>query len=118
MSSHKRARPGDDEGESHSTRTRDPEFWYEDGNIILIAEDTPFKVHRGMLMHTSEVLKDILSIPQPPVLDDSEMMDGIPIVRVSDTWKELSYMLSALYGGYKSALPHTWYQAHSFNMPC
>ena len=93
-------------------------LWFDDGNIILIAEDTPFKVHRGMLMHTSEVLKDILSIPQPPVLDDSEMMDGIAIVHVSDTWKDLSYMLSALYGGYKSALPHTCYQAHSSNMPC
>lgn len=76
-------------------------LWFDDGNIILVAEKTPFKVHRSLLSQRSEVLKDILSIPQPPVPDKSEIMDGVPIVRVSDTRKELSYVLCALYNGYK-----------------
>lgn len=76
-------------------------LWFDDGNIILVAEDTPFKVHRSMLSQRSEVLSNILSVPQPPTPDESDLLDGIPVVHVSDTWKEISHVLAVFYHGYK-----------------
>lgn len=85
----------------NASRAVEADLWFNDGNIIVVADDTPFKVYRGLLSQRSEVLRDILSIPQPPTPNASELMDGIPILHVSDTWKDLSYVLSALYNGYK-----------------
>lgn len=82
-------------------RAIETELWFDDGNIILVAEDTPFKVHRGQLSQRSQVFRDILLIPQPRVPDGSDVMDGVPLIHVSDTWKDLSYVLSALYNRYK-----------------
>ena len=76
-------------------------LWFDDGNIVLVAEDTPFKVHRGVLAQSSQVLKNILSVPQPRTLDEWETMDGVSLLHMSDSWKDLSYVLSALYKGYK-----------------
>lgn len=72
-------------------------LWFDDGNIILIAEDTPFKVHRSLLSNKSEVFRDMFSLPQPHILDDSELMDGVPVVYMSDNWRDLAFVLKALY---------------------
>lgn len=77
--------------------------WFDDGNVIIVAQSTPFKVHRSLLSQRSSVFNDMFSIPQPPTLQGDEGMDGIPIVHVSDTWEEIAYILSALYDGYRLA---------------
>ena len=48
-------------------------LWFEDGNIIFRAENTLFKVHRGILRRQSEVFDDLLTLPQPI---DVETVDG------------------------------------------
>lgn len=71
-------------------------IWFDDGNIILVAEDMLFKVHRGLLSQRSQVFRDIVSIPRSPKPEESHLLDGVPLIRVIDKWKDLSYVLSAL----------------------
>ncbi|KAK7690528.1 hypothetical protein QCA50_005626 [Cerrena zonata] len=76
-------------------------LWFDDGNIILIAENMPFKVHKSILSMKAEVFRDMFSIPQPELQEETEFMDGIPVVRMSDSWHELCIILHALYDGYR-----------------
>ena len=52
------------EGADHG-RIRDTEFWFEDGTIILIAQDIEFRVYKGFLASRFPVFSDMLSFPQP-----------------------------------------------------
>ncbi|KAK7690434.1 hypothetical protein QCA50_005532 [Cerrena zonata] len=83
------------------SRAVDAGLWFNDGNIVLVAEDTPFKVYGGLLSQKSEVFRDILAIPQPATPDEAELMDGIHIIHVSDTWRDLSHVLHAIYHGFR-----------------
>jgi hypothetical protein len=64
---------------SEARRVRD--LWFEDGNIIIQAGNSQFRLYRGILSARSPVFHDMLAIPQPP---DCELVDGCPIVRLPD----------------------------------
>lgn len=72
------------------------DFWFIDGNIILIAGQVAFKVHRGQLERHSEVFSDLFSIPQPK---DQELFDDCLWVELHDCPSDVFYFLSALYDG-------------------
>jgi hypothetical protein len=57
-------------------------LWFDDGNIILHAESTQFRVHRSILSASSSVFRDMFSLPQP---ENENVVDRCPVVRVSDT---------------------------------
>ncbi|PSR72331.1 hypothetical protein PHLCEN_2v11779 [Hermanssonia centrifuga] len=76
-------------------------LWFEDGNIILIAEETAFRVHRGVLSLHSEVFRNMFLVPQPSdVVEGGSTMLGLgcPFVRLHDTPEDLAMFLSILYG--------------------
>ncbi|KAG7442134.1 uncharacterized protein BT62DRAFT_1079649 [Guyanagaster necrorhizus] len=73
-------------------------FWFEDGNIVLIAANVAFKVHRGQLSRHSEVFEDMFQLPQPPAGADL-MYDGTPFVNLHDSAQDFAYFLGALYDG-------------------
>ncbi|KAI0761597.1 hypothetical protein BD413DRAFT_589265 [Trametes elegans] len=56
--------------------TQHPFLWFEDGNIVLVAEGTAFRVHKCILCHNSEVLQDILGIPRSATPETTEMDSG------------------------------------------
>jgi hypothetical protein len=48
-----------------------PDFCYEDGSIILLAEETTaFKVHKSILCQHSSVFRDMLSLPLSSGVND------------------------------------------------
>ena len=71
-------------------------LWFDDGNIVLIADDTSFRVHKSVLANNSAVFKDLLDIPQPRVVQD---IDGFPVVHISDTAEDLAILLDVIYYG-------------------
>ncbi|KAJ7611824.1 hypothetical protein FB45DRAFT_803914 [Roridomyces roridus] len=77
-----------------NTPHRAPELWFEDGNLVIQAENSHFRVHRGILAACSPVFQDMLSFPQPP---DSELVEGCPIVRLQDSAEEVAVFLKALF---------------------
>lgn len=39
-------------------------FWYDDGSVVIQAENTQFRVHRSILAAQSDVWATMFSIPQ------------------------------------------------------
>ncbi|EMD38779.1 hypothetical protein CERSUDRAFT_151409 [Gelatoporia subvermispora B] len=72
------------------------DFWFTDGNIVLIVGHAGFKVHRGQLERHSDVFRDLFSLPQPM---DQEMVEGCQCVELYDSPSDMLYLLRALYDG-------------------
>ncbi|RDX41828.1 hypothetical protein OH76DRAFT_1363808 [Lentinus brumalis] len=75
---------------------RDPDVWFEDGNIIVIAQQTAFCFHRGTLAKHSEIFCSLFTVPQPTSPDT---MDGCPVICVTDTPYDFKFLLRAIYDG-------------------
>ncbi|KAF9818297.1 hypothetical protein IEO21_02925 [Rhodonia placenta] len=78
------------------------DLWYDDGSVVLIAQDRAFRVHRSILSQQSSVFRDMFSIPQS---SDVMNMDGCPIVELADDALMLEHLLRAIYN-------------RSFFLPC
>lgn len=69
--------------------------WYDDGNVVLQAEDTVFRVYQGLLASRSPVFRTILETRYPLI---GETYDGVRLVRVSDKALGLCYFLKTIDG--------------------
>ena len=78
-------------------------FSFDDGNIVLVAENTYFCVHKSLIALNSAVLRDMLSMPQPfPLVDKGEMIEDCPVVRLSgDKAAEIAEFLGLVYNGFQ-----------------
>ncbi|KAJ7841233.1 hypothetical protein B0H13DRAFT_2210122 [Mycena leptocephala] len=65
------------------------DLWFSDGNLILEAEHTSFRVYGQLVAVKSSVLADILALP-------SYTIDGIPVVRLLDADEDLEAFLKAI----------------------
>ncbi|KAF6755745.1 hypothetical protein DFP72DRAFT_807380 [Ephemerocybe angulata] len=87
------------------------DFWFRDGNIVLLAGNAAFKVHRGQLERQSEVFRDLFSLPQPE--DAADLIDGCAWVELHDRPADVFHFLRAIYDGlYLASMP----QASDFPM--
>ena len=91
--------------------TRDSDVWYEDGNIVVIAQTTAFRFHKSVVSHHSPVFRDLFSVPQPSPTaageeagPSAETFDSCAAVRVSDTSYDFRELLRAIYGGVRLVL--------------
>ena len=82
---------------SDSNWTRHLDLYMEDGSVVLLAENTVFRVYLKWLGKKSDVFAQLASFDdvQPP---DSEMYDGCPLIRLSDTAEDLEHFLAAMDG--------------------
>ncbi|KAI9454469.1 hypothetical protein BJY52DRAFT_1188897 [Lactarius psammicola] len=66
-----------------------------DANIIIRSSDrADFRVHKSLLAMSSPFFEDLLSLPQPP---DGEIVDGLPVVQLSEDADLLNSLVSLLY---------------------
>ncbi|KAJ6631913.1 hypothetical protein B0H10DRAFT_1771180 [Mycena sp. CBHHK59/15] len=72
---------------------RVPELWFKDGNLVLCAGHSMFRVYGGLLADRSPIFDDMLEIPQP---QDAELVDGCPVVHLPDNENDLEFFLNAL----------------------
>ncbi|EKM55151.1 uncharacterized protein PHACADRAFT_255576 [Phanerochaete carnosa HHB-10118-sp] len=56
------------------------DLWFEDGTIILQAENILFRVYTGILTRHSPFFKNLFTLPQP---EDAEQHDGCPLVKLA-----------------------------------
>ncbi len=87
---------------------KDSDIWFEDGNVIVIAQHTAFRFHKGVLSRHSQVFRDLFLVPQPSTSEASasDVFDGCPAVRVSDTSYDFRELLRAIYGGVRYVAFH------------
>jgi hypothetical protein len=74
------------------TTKRCNDVWFEDGTIVLQAEDTLFRVYKGILARNSSVLSDMFVVGGPSSSSD-EMVDGVPCVQIHDSATETRHFL-------------------------
>jgi BTB/POZ domain len=80
------------------TFKRVQELYFPDGNIILEAGTTHFRVSRGILAARSPVFKEVLSLPQPKEGGVDGKVDGCDVVHLfGDDPQEVTYFLRAIY---------------------
>lgn len=72
------------------------EIWFSDGNIILLAGSTGFKVHQGQLARHSDFFAALFSLPTP---GDEPTYDGCVYIRLDDSPIDVHHFLQALYDG-------------------
>ncbi|KII87445.1 hypothetical protein PLICRDRAFT_142726, partial [Plicaturopsis crispa FD-325 SS-3] len=70
-------------------------IWYQDGSIVLEAERLQFRVHISVLAAHSLIFKDMLEIGQSSVGEYA--VEGCPLVHLSDSAQDLTYVLTAFY---------------------
>ncbi|KAF8148678.1 hypothetical protein B0H34DRAFT_668422 [Crassisporium funariophilum] len=75
-------------------RERVEGLWFEDGNLILQAENSLFRIYSGFLAARSSVFRDMLAFPPPE--EGNTIMDGCYIVPVYDSAKDMTYFLKAI----------------------
>ncbi len=84
---------------------KDPELWLEDGNVVVIAQQTAFRVHRGILSRHSDTFSGLFTLPQPANPTEIESLDGCPVVRVPDSSHDFKHLLNVLYDGARYVVP-------------
>ncbi|KAI0756281.1 hypothetical protein C8Q80DRAFT_1127689 [Daedaleopsis nitida] len=88
----------EDTSEGQDEIRKDEQLWFEDGNIVIIAQHSAFCVHKGVLSRHSETFSGLFTVPQPAE-DSIERMDGCPVVHVSDSAHDFKHLLHVLYDG-------------------
>ncbi|KAI0706739.1 hypothetical protein C8T65DRAFT_577143 [Cerioporus squamosus] len=90
LESHYTASKGPPAAQLHSGATKkDDEFWFDDGNLIVVAQDVEFRIYRGPLVKHSPVFRDMLTLPQPA--DASGL--PCPVVQIPDHPTEFRHLL-------------------------
>ena len=93
-----------------------PDLWFEDGSVVLCAENMLFRVHMSLLSLHSVCFRDMFAIARPrsqcaPRLghdsqdaedgdDELKEFDGCPIVHLHDAAEDVAHLLNALYDPY------------------
>ncbi|KAJ8521370.1 hypothetical protein ONZ45_g1902 [Pleurotus djamor] len=84
---------------------KDPEFYFNDGSIVLSAHETArneasqlflFRVHMSLLAKTSTVFADMLGLPTP-TKEDQDSYDGVPLVHLEDDADHIRGFLAIIY---------------------
>ncbi|KAJ6519034.1 hypothetical protein C8R45DRAFT_950061 [Mycena sanguinolenta] len=69
-------------------------MWIDDGNVVLVASQTQFRVHLSVLARNSSAFRDMQGLPQPP---DEPTIDGCPVVVLPDDPQDIEHLLNVLY---------------------
>ena len=93
-----------EQNERHEMK-RDSEMWFDDGNIIVVAQRTGFRVHKSVLSRWSETFSGMFMLPQHMDSPDSSTgqpdraRDECPTVHITDTSHAFRQLLRAMYDG-------------------
>ncbi|KAJ6589848.1 hypothetical protein DFH09DRAFT_908809 [Mycena vulgaris] len=87
------SRPAKRQRTENASITRS-DIWYEDGSVVLAAENTQFRVHWSILAQSSPFFRGIQGLPQPP---NQPSVDSCPVVELPDAVADVENLLRALY---------------------
>ncbi|KAJ7629187.1 hypothetical protein DFH06DRAFT_1441715 [Mycena polygramma] len=92
MPATKRQRTDGEPDEPDTIEVARSDIWFEDGNIILQAENTHFRVYKGTLCSSSQVLKAAIED-----VADEKGVDGCPLLLLSDSSRDLTYIVRTIF---------------------
>ena len=68
-------------------------IWFDDGNIVLQAENVQFRFFKGILAAYSPFFRDAFAVPQP-ANNSEDTLEGCPVMKLPDSAADVEYMLS------------------------
>ncbi|KAF5340605.1 hypothetical protein D9611_007348 [Ephemerocybe angulata] len=90
----KRQRTDNEEVNTAVPPRRSAETWYRDGNVVLQAGNTQFKVHQGLLERHSPVFAGLLVEGQQ---GGEDTVEGCRVVKLEESEEDIELLLDALY---------------------
>ncbi|TFK88121.1 hypothetical protein K466DRAFT_598906 [Polyporus arcularius HHB13444] len=81
--------------QAKSSPTRDDDLWFDDGTLIVVAQNVEFRVYRNHLAERFEVFRDMLSFPQPTPSDSTDDLP-CPAIHVTDSARDWRNVLRLL----------------------
>ena len=76
--------------------TRDSEYWFEDGNLILLAQGVSFRIYKGLLAEHSSFFHSMFQVAQAtPAME--ELVDGCPFLELYDSPNDLRELFRLIY---------------------
>ncbi|KAF9557088.1 hypothetical protein CPC08DRAFT_736881 [Agrocybe pediades] len=72
-------------------------FYFSDGSVVIIIENTAFRVHQSLLARHSEVFNGMWGVPQP---QQAEKYDGCPCVDLQDSVNDFVDVLRVIYDAF------------------
>ena len=73
---------------------RSSKFWFEDGNVVLQAEHTQFRLHRSVLSMHCPIFRNMFACSLP---ENGPTVDGCPLVNLSETLEDVKNFVKILY---------------------
>ncbi|KAI1792054.1 hypothetical protein LXA43DRAFT_358848 [Ganoderma leucocontextum] len=90
-------------------------LWFEDGNVVIVAQESGFRVHKSVLSRHSSVFVKILNDSNDSdalldqlgiVIDADNKIEGSVVIHVSDSTHDFGHLLRIFYDGF-DYLKHT-----------
>ena len=91
---HAEPTPADGDTGDDEAIVKHPDFYFPDGSVVIIVENTAFRIHKYVLARHSEVFNGMWDIPQPLV---SDMYDGCPSVKLADSKSDFIEVMKVMY---------------------
>ena len=88
-------------GEGTEEHFQHDDLWFEDGNVIIVAENVWYKLHRGILAKHSGVFRDMFQVADSSAGDS---VQGCPTVSVTDDAQHMTLFLLLLYDAAKQCV--------------
>jgi hypothetical protein len=77
---------------------RSSKFWFEDGNVVLQAEHTQFRLHRSVLSMHCSIFRDMFACSLP---ENGLTVDGCRLINLSETLEDVKNFVKILYKSLK-----------------
>lgn len=77
---------------AHKWWGKHQKLYLKDGNMILVAGSTLFKVYAGLLVKESNELRNLMEGPRPP---NVALHEGIEVIRVLNSETDVAWFLQA-----------------------
>ncbi|KAJ6575574.1 hypothetical protein DFH09DRAFT_1361764 [Mycena vulgaris] len=74
--------------------TRAEGLWFDDGNLVLQAGNSLFRVAKGILGARSSIFSDLFTLPQH---GEADIFEGCPFVRLPDSAEDITPFLKAIF---------------------
>ncbi|KIJ43116.1 hypothetical protein M422DRAFT_253619 [Sphaerobolus stellatus SS14] len=79
-----------------STYNPSNKYYFSGKMIVLLVEKTSFRVHQDLLIRSSQIFADTLMVPDGE--NNSQTLDGHPVIQLTDTEEEWDIFLDVFYG--------------------
>ena len=76
--------------------TRDKDYWFDDGNLILVSQGAAFRVYKGLLAEHSTVFRSMFHVAQGKHETD-DLVEGCPVVTLYDSPNDLRELFQLIY---------------------